>query len=123
MSNYKKLTPLFSIILFFTSSLVQGQKTEDFNALRKDILSEMVATDIDKAFAYTDTLKKIAKNRNQEIKVEMTRAVLYNQQGDLEQALDISMDAEKAFLKNRDYEDQIGVIGFIASNFKENGRM
>lgn len=115
---------LIFIVIFCNFLFTKGysqDSSKTFNDLKSSILFEMAASDIDEAMRYTDTLKKLASTRRQEIQTKMTRAVLHNQRGDIAEALNIAMDAESAFLKNKNYTDQIGVVGFIASNFREIG--
>ena len=85
------------------------------------ILSEAASTDIDHAFVLIDSLNSLATTTRQEIQTNMAAAVLYYQKGDKVSALDIAMDSEEQFRKNKNFSDQIGAIGFIASNFKEMG--
>ena len=113
----------FSVYLYilFASSVLFSQEITDFKSLRTQILSEFAARDIDLAFAYTDSLQTLAKTKREEHQVEMVRAVLFHQLGDKNKALSIAMEVESNFEKNRNYTDQIGAIGFIASNFRELG--
>src|SRR5690554_2788421 len=113
----------FSVYLYilFASSVLFSQEITDFKNLRTQILSEFAARDIDLAFAYTDSLQTLAKTKREEHQVEMVRAVLFHQLGDKNKALSIAMEVESNFEKNRNYTDQIGAIGFIASNFRELG--
>lgn len=109
---------VFMLLLFVP---VYGQVPEEYNELKRYILADLAANDIGKAFAYTDTLQKIAANPEQKSKAEMVRAVLYYQTGAVDKALSVSIDAEKAFAKAHNYTEQIKAIGFIASNFRELG--
>ncbi|HLS30935.1 MAG TPA: helix-turn-helix domain-containing protein [Flavobacteriaceae bacterium] len=120
--TYKNTHVFFLILCSLLSSKVHSQdSSKNFNDLRISILSEIAARDIDEALSYTDTLKELANTRRQEIQTTMTRAVLHNQQGDIDKALNIAMDAESAFVENKNHSDQIGAVGFIASNFRELG--
>lgn len=118
-----KLTVFFFYVFFslLFQDLYSQDSSKEFNDLRRSILSEIAARDIDDALSYTDTLEGLASTKRQEIKVKMTRAVLYNQRGDIEEALSIAMDVESDFERNKNYSDQIGAVGFIASNFREVG--
>lgn len=107
--------------LFMSVGSVWAQDTEDFKTLKRRILSEYSATDVDLAFQYTDSLLKLAQTKNDLLETEMVRAVLHYQTGDLFTALEIAMDVEPQFYKNKNYSSQISVIGFIASNFRELG--
>lgn len=117
--NYFGIFTFLFFILFIVTSF--GQEHTDFKALRSYILSEVAARDINEAFDYVDTLKLLAETKNQAIQADMVLAVLSYQSGNKVQALEIAMHAEEDFLNNKNYSDQIGAIGFIASNFRELG--
>lgn len=119
--RYLPSKPLFFSVVLACLLFVPlyGQIPKEYNELRRYILADLAANDIGKAFAYTDTLRKIAANPEQESKAEMVRAVLYYQTGAVDKALNVAMDAEKVFAKNHNYQEQIKAIGFIASNFRE----
>lgn len=105
-----------------TLSLIAKQPVpKEFKELRGYILSEAATTDINHAFILIDSLRLLATTKREQIKTDMTSAVLYYQLGDKVTALDIAIDVENEFRKNGDYSDQIGAIGFIASNFRELG--
>lgn len=116
-----KLLFFSAVFILFVFIPLYGQIPKEYNELKRYILADLAANDIDKAFAYTDTLQKIATNTQQENMAKMVRAVLYYQTGAVDKALSVSIDAEKVFDKTHNYPEQIKAIGFIASNFRELG--
>jgi len=122
MQYHSSQLSLFSaVLILFLSLPLYGQIPKEYNELKRYILADLAANDIEEAFAYTDTLQKIAKTPEEQIKAGMVRAVLYYQKGAIDKALNLSIDAEKAFSKTHNYVEQIKAIGFIASNFRELG--
>lgn len=119
--NSNKISLIATVYLFLCFAISYGQIPEDYNELRRYILADLAANDIEKAFVYTDSLANKATTTSEVIKAEMVRAVLHYQKGEVSQALDIAVDAEKAYLKDKNYKEQIAVIGFMASNFRELG--
>lgn len=112
---------LVILVIFSFITFSYTQVPNEYNELRRYILADLVATDLEKAFQYTDSLYAKATNQRDVIRTDMVVAVLHYQKGDIDQALNIATDSEKAFMENKNYSDQISVIGFIAANFRELG--
>lgn len=107
-------------LIFLIPNFSNAQQNQVFDSLRRELFNISVR-DSKEAFIYLDTLSMLARTRNEEIKVQMMAATLYYQQGDKAKALQIAIDAEENYRKNRDYSDQVATIGFISSNFREFG--
>lgn len=111
---------IFLIFLFLiTPQVIIAQDSKAYKDLHRELMSELAASDVDYAFIIVDSLRSLATSEQERIKADQVLAYLHYQKGDKVTALTLAMENEERFRKNRDYTEQLGVIGFIASNFKE----
>lgn len=107
------------VLLLLTSQVIIAQDSKAYDDLHRQVMSEIAATDIDYAFTMVDSLRGLATSEKERIKADQVLSYLHYQKGDKVTALMLAMENEENFIKNRDFIEQLGVIGFIASNFKE----
>lgn len=107
------------LLFILTSQVIVAQESKAYNDLHRQLMSELAATDIDYAFIMVDSLRLLATSEQEQIKADQVLAYLHYQKGDKVTALNLAMENEEKFRKNGNYTEQVGVIGFIASNFKE----
>lgn len=118
----------FHILVVFVlliSSCSQNKLSEkefmnlEFDSVYTVIATETSATDLELSFRRTDSLMKVAENDFQIMKTWMLLATLHRRSGELAEALAHATLASELAEKNKFYNWQVRISGFLSTTFRE----
>src|SRR5699024_6589402 len=118
----------FHILVVFVlliSSCSQNKLSEkefinlEFDSVYTVIATETSATDLELSFRRTDSVMKVAENDCQSMKTWMLLATLHRRSGELAEALAHATLASELAEKNKFYNWQVRISGFLSTTFRE----
>src|SRR5690554_4346605 len=116
---YRTLIILFSFAIVFINKTSAQSEVSSFDSIYVEAATTMAALDIQKAIHVADSLYKSAENSIQEMKSLMLIATLRVRKGDKAEGLSHAIQADKIAQKDKNYEWQIRIAGFLSTAFRE----
>lgn len=116
---YFKFIALFTTGVIFINELSAQVERSSFDSIYVRAATTMAAVDIQKAIHVADSLYHISENRLQKMKSLMLIATLKGRIGDKVEALSHAIRAEEIARKDKNYEWQIRITGFLSTTFRE----
>lgn len=120
----KQIYLKFIVLLFSTGALfighVNAQKAgSSFDSIYVHTATSLAALDNQRAIHVADSLYKHAENSVQKMKSLMLIATLKGRAGDKVEALSHAIQAEEIAQKDKNYDWQIRIAGFLSTTFRE----
>lgn len=116
---YVKLVVLFSIVVFYVNKTNAQKSTSSFDSIYVHAATTLAALDMQKAIQVADSLYSHSNNSVQKMKSLMLLATLKGRTGDKVKALAHAIQAEEIAHKDKNYEWQIRITGFLSTTFRE----
>lgn len=116
---YLKLIVLFSIGVLFINKASAQKEDSSFDSIYVHAATSMAALNIQKAIHVADSLYHSSENGHQKMKSLMLIATLKGRIGDKVEALSHAIQAEEIAQKDKNYEWQIRIAGFLSTTFRE----
>lgn len=117
--SYFKLIVLFSIGILFKFDTKAKQEGSSFDSIYVQAATTLAALDIQRAIHVADSLRSSSKSSLQEMKSLMLIATLKGRSGSKVEALSHAIQAEEIAQKDKNYEWQIRIAGFLSTTFRE----
>src|SRR5690554_747459 len=115
---YLTLIILFSFALVFINKTSAKTVVSSFDSIYVEAATTMAALDIQKAIHVADSLFRNADNSIHKMKSLMLVATLRVRKGDKAEGLSHAIQAEKIARKDKNYEWQIRIAGFLSTTFR-----
>lgn len=116
---YFKLIVLFSIGALFIEDTNAQKEDSSFDSIYVHAATTMAALDNQKAIHVADSLYRHSENSVQKMKSLMLIATLKGYAGDKVEALSHAIQAEEIARKDKSYDWQIRIAGFLSTTFRE----
>ncbi len=124
LMNFRIIYTLF-LLFSFSGWLFSQQQNKipqsRFDSIFFDAATNIAATDIDRAFGVADSLYRFSNSDTQKIKSLMLTAMFYQTTGASDKTIEFALKAEKIAVKIKDYNWQVGILGFLTTEFKNIG--
>lgn len=113
------------ILSFFVVFVISAQDIEDankkFDSIYFHVVANIVGQDIDRAFRVADSLYQTSDSELHKVKSLMLLSSLYQDKGELEDALIQAERAEKIASKEKLYDWQARISGFLSTSYRNMG--
>lgn len=110
---------LVSLGILFINEATAQKKISTFDSIYVHTATTLSALDIQKAIHVADSLLESSQNGHQKMKSLMLIATLNGRIGTIAKALSYAIQAEEIAQKNKDYEWQVRIAGFLSTTFRE----
>lgn len=114
-----------TILSFFVVCVIYAQNTEDtskkFDSIYFHVVANLSGQNIDRAFQVADSLYQTSDSKLHKVKSLMLLSSLYQDKGELEEALIWAERAEKIASKEKIYDWQARISGFLSTSYRNIG--